>query len=159
MLESFELRVRLGGMLRLLSVLLLVVVGTTGCKDARPNEITGTWIMRDGSRQILPPELKETQAKIILASDGTFTASDLPGLFYVPDHHPLKLESGTGVWKLAIRDGTQQLFLEFRTIRDWNENLPYGTHLDISRGLHGIHLDYSIDDPDEGRTVEFEKVH
>src|SRR5947208_1156937 len=72
----------MGAVLRLLSIAFLLFFGMLGCKNIQPSDLTGTWVMRDASRQVLPAELQKASAKIVLDANGTFVASDMPGLFY-----------------------------------------------------------------------------
>lgn len=110
--------------------------------------------MKDSSRQILPVNLRRSQPKIVLDANGTFVASDMPGLL----NSAPQLDSGSGNWKLVSREGEQQVQLDFQTIASWDKaRLPYGTLLDVSREWSRISLHYFIGDPDEGRMIEFEK--
>ncbi len=94
-----------------------------------------------------------------MASNGTFVASDLPGIFYSPGQHDARLETGSGVWKLVTREGEQQVQLKFQKIRDWKENdLPFGTQLDVSRAWTAVNLFYFVGDPDQGERIDFEKT-
>jgi hypothetical protein len=124
-----------------------------GCKSVQPSDLPGTWEMKDGSRESLPPELRNASAKIVLDANETFVASDIPGLFYFPKRRPARLESGSGTWGLVSREGKQQVQLNFQVINDWKDALPYGTQLDVS----GKSLFYFVGDADEGRRVTFEK--
>lgn len=133
--------------------ILVAFFGMLGCKSVQPSDIAGTWVMKDDSRRVLPTELRKASGKIVLDANGTFVASDVPGLFYFPEHHAAQLESGTGAWKLVSREGKQQVQLDFQTIADWKDALPYGTQLDVSKGS----LYYFFGDADEGRRVSFEK--
>ncbi len=143
-------------MLRFLPIALLF--GMLGCKSVQPSALTGTWVMTDASRQVLPTELQKAPAKIVVDVNGTFVASDMPGLFYFPGRRTARLESGSGVWKLVSREGRQQVQLDFHAIADWKEtDLPYGTQLDVSRGFSAVSLYYFLGDADEGRRVEFER--
>jgi hypothetical protein len=102
--------------------------------------------------------LQKASAKIVLNPNGTFVASDMPGLFFFPEHRDARLESGSGMWQLVSREGRQQVQLEFHEIADWKKNeLPYGTQLDVSRGWSAVSLYYFLGDADEGRRIEFEK--
>ena len=115
--------------------------------------------MTDASRQVLPGSMRQTSAKIVLDTNGTFVASNMPGLFFFPEHRDARLESGSGNWKLVTHDGDQQLELEFYEIADWKKNkLPYGTQLNIARGWSSLSLYYFFGDADEGRRIEFEKT-
>ena len=124
-----------------------------GSTSVGPSDLPGTWVIKAASRRVLPAELQRAAATLTLEGNGTFVASDLPGLFYVPGRHAVQLESGSGVWKLVSRDGERQLQLDFQTITGWKDALPYGTHLNASRGS----LFYFLGDPDERRNVSFEK--
>jgi hypothetical protein len=137
---------------------LLLLLGAMACKKIQMTEMTGTWIMNDSSRQVLPTELQKSVPKIILSPDGTFSTVDLPGFFYFPGQRALRLESGSGNWKLMSSEGKQQIQLTFRTIADWNEkDLPYGGQLDLSRGWSRIELFYFMGDADEGKEIDFTK--
>jgi len=82
----------------------------------------------------------------------------MPGLFYVPGRRGIRLESGSGGWKLVAREGRQQVQLDFRAITDWSKTeLPYGTQLDVSNGVSVAKLFYFVGDADEGQRIEFEK--
>jgi hypothetical protein len=141
-----------------LTMLMVLFFGMLGCKTVRSSDLTGTWLMEDSSRQILPPELQKASAKIVVDANGTFVAFDMPGLFYFPGHRAARLESGSGVWKLVSREGKQQIQLDFHAIADWNKtDLPYGTQLDVSRGWSAASLFYFLGDADEGRRIEFQR--
>jgi hypothetical protein len=115
-------------------------------------------VMTDASRQILPDGLRNASAKIVLNPDGSFLASEMPGLFYVPGGRGIRLESGSGGWKLVSREGGQQVQLNFYAITDWSKTeLPYGTQLDVSKGWSLAKLFYFVGDADEGQRIEFEK--
>ena len=60
-------------------------------------------------------------------------------------------ESGRGAWRLVSGEGRVQL--NFQTIEHWNDSLPYGTQLFVSRNS----LSYSLGDPDEERRISFER--
>ncbi|HKW63420.1 MAG TPA: hypothetical protein VJN89_12805 [Candidatus Acidoferrum sp.] len=114
--------------------------------------------MREASRQILPAKLQKASPRLVLNADGSFTASDMPALFHEPGVRQAKLESGSGLWKLVGEGSNQEVQLDFHSITDWKEaNLPYGMQLDVSRGFSTTVLFYFLDDPDEGKRVEFEK--
>lgn len=112
--------------------------------------------MKEASRRVLPIELRKASPKIILHADGTFVASDLPGLFYFPERHPLQLETGAGVWRIGSRrslEEYQEVQLDFQVLAGWKGAFPIGTQLAVSRGS----LFYFLGDPDSGRRVAFEK--
>jgi hypothetical protein len=124
-----------------------------GCTRVGPSDLPGTWVIKAAYRRVLPAELQRAAATLTLEGVGTFVASDLPGLFYVPGRHSVQPQSGSGVWRLVSREGERQLQLDFQTITGWKDVLPYDTHLDASRGS----LFYFLGDPDERRKVSFEK--
>ena len=144
-------------MSRLLPVA-ICLFGMVGCKNVKPADLPGTWVMNDASRQVLPVELQKAAARIVLNRDGTFVASDIPALFFFPGHRAARLESGSGTWKLFLSEGRQEVLLEFHEIVDWKKNeLPYGTQLNVSRGWSALSLYYFFGDADEGRKIEFAK--
>jgi len=114
--------------------------------------------MTDASRQVLPNELQKASAKIVLDPNGTFVTSDIPGLFFFPGRRDVRLESGSGVWKLVSHEGAQQVQFEFHAITGWKQTeLPYGTQLDVSREWSALRLSYFLGDADEGRRIDFKK--
>jgi hypothetical protein len=145
-------------MLKFLPIALLLCFWGLGCKSVQPGDLTGTWVMTEASRKVLPAELQNASAIIVLAgANGTFVASDMPGLslcsFAVPSRHGAQLERGRGFWKLVSREGKQQVQLDFQEIGGWEDRLPYGTQLEVSRGS----LFYFCGDADQGRRVSFER--
>jgi hypothetical protein len=146
-------------MARLIPIVLILFWGLLGCSKVSSSELAGTWVVDEVSRRRLPVELQKASARIVLDENGAFTASDLPGLFYIPPG-PAQLESGRGVWKLVSEKDQQQIQLNFHEILNREEiNFPYGTHLNVSRAWFAITLFYSLGDPDEGRRVNFEKTN
>lgn len=132
------------------AIVVLMLMTMVGCKSTQPSDLTGIWMMEDESRPNLPPDLQKASAKIVLNANGTFIVSDVPGLFEFQGH-PMGLESGRGAWRLVSGEGTVQL--NFQTIEHWNDGLPYGTQLFVSRNS----LSYYLGDPDEGRRISFER--
>src|SRR3954453_17426930 len=119
-------------MLRVLPIAILLCLGLLGCKSAKPADITGTWVVADQSRQrFLPASQRSAAARIVLNTNGTFGASELPeDLLYGPPEAAERLVTGSGVWKLVSREGRQQVQLEFNTITAGQRgNVPYGTML------------------------------
>ncbi len=138
-------------MLRLCPVTLVLVLITLGCGRARLENVTGTWTMKETSRQILPPELNNAQSRIVLSSDGSCTAHLVPGPFQSPPQPP-RLDGDSGVWRIVERAGKEQIQLDFRV-----ENGPFSFPLVISKGWTGITLYYFLGDPDEGLRIDFER--
>jgi hypothetical protein len=144
-------------MLRIVLITYLLL-GVLGCNNVQSSDLTGSWVMTDASRQILPDRLRNASAKIVLSPDGSFFASEMPGLFYVPERRAIRLESGSGGWKLVAREGGQQVQLDFQAITDWSKTeLPYGTQLDVSKVGSVAKLFYFVGDADTGQRIEFEK--
>jgi hypothetical protein len=113
--------------------------------------------MTGSSRQILPMELQKNSAKIVLSANGTFAASDLPGIFDFPPERA-HLDGGSGIWKLVSREGKQQLQFDFELISSGKvNNLPFGMQMEVSKGWAAVSLYYFLGDPDEGLRVSFEK--
>jgi hypothetical protein len=139
-------------------ILLLFTVFNTGCNDVQSHDLRGTWVIKDSSRQVLPPTLRNASAQIFLAADGSFTVSDIPGLLYFPGKRDVGLESGRGSWRLDSHDGSQFVLLTFDDLTGSKPiDLPYGAQLDLSKGWSETNLYYFIGDADEGRKVEFQK--
>jgi hypothetical protein len=152
--------VQYGATLRILPLAMLAfsTLGMLGCKNVQPGDITGTWLMKESSRQALPPELQKVSPKIVLDAKGTFVVTDIPGLFYIPGNHAARPESGSGTWKLISNEGKQQVQFDFHEINDWHKtDLPYGIQFDVSRGWSAVRLFYFLDDADEGRRIDFER--
>jgi hypothetical protein len=138
---------------KLQAFVFLFVLGSVGCKNVQPRDIAGTWVINDAARKFLPTELQNASAQIVLGTNGRFVASDMPGLFYSPARFAARLESGTGSWKLVPGEGKQQVQLDFQTIKNWKDNLPYGTQLDVADKS----LVYFLGDADEGRRITLVK--
>lgn len=123
----------------------ILLLGMPGCRSVEPSDLTGTWVVKDASRQALPAGLQKASAKIVMESNGRFSASDIPALFYFPGQHEARLETGSGDWKIVSREGGQQVQLNLRVIEDWNKNeLPFGAQLDVSRTGTSVNLFYFV---------------
>jgi hypothetical protein len=144
-------------MFRFLAIALLMS-GLLGCRSVKPNNVAGTWTMTESSREILPAEVRQNSAKIVLEANGTFVASDLPGIFDFPPARP-RLDGGSGVWKIVSREGKQQVQLDFQVIPSGRvaTNLPFSTQMEVSDSRSGVRLYYFLGDPDEALRVEFER--
>ena len=148
-------------MLRLWTTAILLCFGLLGCKNATPDDIKGTWIVTNQSRQrFLRAAQQKAEAKLVLDANGTFVASEIPeDLLYGPPEVADLLVTGTGVWKLISREGGQQIQLEFNAIfAGQRGKVPYGTMLNVSRRGASTSLFYfQGGDADQGRRIEFEK--
>jgi hypothetical protein len=124
------------------------------------NEIIGTWVVTNDSRQrLLPAAQQKGSAKIVLDANGSFVASEIPeDLLYGPPEVADRLVTGSGDWKLASREGRQQVQLNFNVIATGQRGrVPYGTQLNVSKRGSLVSLFYFQGDPDQGRKVEFER--
>src|SRR5687767_8359085 len=126
-------------------VLALVLSGALSCSRVERADIVGTWVMTDASRRRLPTDAQKARTELVLQADGSFVATDLPGLFSSEERDAGKLVSGTGVWKLEARGG-QQLQLDFLTHKEPTNPTPIVTLLRVSGGT----LFYFVGDPDDG---------
>jgi len=147
-------------MLKLWPLALFVLSGALGCNrsNVTASDLTGTWVLKEESRHVLPTALKNASGRIVLREDGTFAASDMPGLLY-GDQRRIDLDAGTGAWKLVAREGGQEIQLNFHTITAGSTQLqvPYGTQIMVSKPWSTVTLEYYIGDQDQGLGVEFEK--
>jgi hypothetical protein len=137
---------------------LLLLSGALGCTRVEPADVAGTWVIREASRHNVPTALRRASGRIVFDRSGTFTAAELPALFGFPGRRPARLESGSGTWKIASRDGEPRVELVFQDIADWDSKaLPFQTPLFVSGRSSSLQLYYFLGDPDDGSTVAFEK--
>ena len=145
--------------LRLWPLCLVALLGI-GCNrpGVTARDLAGTWVMKEGSRQVLPNPLRKASPTILLRGDGTFSASEMPGLLY-GDRRSANLDAGTGTWKLVSREGRQEIQVNFSSITAGSTQLPvpYGTQIMISKPWSVVNLEYYIGDQDQGVQVELEK--
>lgn len=140
---------------------LFSLLGMLGCKSVQPSNLAGTWVMKDSSRQVLPTELQNASPKVVLDANGTFVASEMPEELpptppYDVKRRNVRLDTGSGVWKLVSREGKQQVQLNFQTM-EGNKDVPYGTQLDVSQEWSAMSLYYFLGDADEGHRVSLER--
>ncbi len=145
-------------MRRTVAAVLLFCFALLGCRDVTPAEVAGTWVMNEGSRDVLPAGLKDASPQIVLKADGSFVASGLPAFLAFPGHRDERLESGRGKWRLVREEWSQQVQLDFYEIADWPHNeLPFGAQLNVSGGWSAPSLYYFLGDPDAGKRVDLER--
>jgi hypothetical protein len=137
----------------------LLFFGMLGCKSVQPSDLAGTWVATDQSRKGWPPEFQKALAKIVVNADGSFSASEIPEELHTNAKTQRRLDSGTGVWKLASWEGAEHLQLEFHNLPsvDSDSHGSYGLPLTVLKGWSALTLYYSLGDPDEVRRVTFEK--
>jgi len=107
------------------------------------NDVIGMWTLSDESLQHLPADLRRRSTKLILEADGTFKASDLPGLFYA-EPGPIRLDGGSGIWKLDPREGAP-LHLE---VHGGPGVGGAGRQIETSRSWRPVNLSYRVGGPD-----------
>src|SRR5258708_738368 len=142
-------------------IAMLLLFGALGCNRTRvtASDLTGTWVIRDASRQRLPAELRKASAKIVLEANRTFVASDVPGLFYVNPGRA-RLDTGSGVWKLVSREGRQQVQLDFHAIAERKEGpIPWGRQFYFAGGSPAVILFYYVGAPDEAGRIKFKRKY
>ncbi|HWR13873.1 MAG TPA: hypothetical protein VN577_03535 [Terriglobales bacterium] len=146
--------------IKLWPLALLALVGVLGCNRANiaAGDLAGTWVMKQGSREVLPSPLKNASPRILLQKDGTFIASEMPGLLY-GDQRGANLDAGTGTWKLVSREGRQEIQVNFYSITAGSTQLPvpYGTQIMVSKPWSTVNMEYYIGDQDQGVRIELEK--
>jgi hypothetical protein len=102
--------------------------------------------------------LQKAVARIVLSPDGRFVASELPGLLYLPPGR-IPLNSGTGTWRLVLRENRQEVQLDFEApAADKQSGRATTAFVDVSRGWSKADLSYFIGDPDQGHKIDFEKI-
>jgi hypothetical protein len=132
-------------------------LGLSGCKSVKSEDVVGTWLITNESRENVPVELRKNTARIVLNTDGSFTAAELVDKFYfsADGYGP---GGGNGVWKLVSQEGRQQVQLDFHEITNKGLRGTFSMPLEISRGWSSIeNLYYFQGDPDLGRRVEFKR--
>ena len=145
---------------RIILIAAFIVAGVIGCHgtNVTADELAGTWVMTDASQQNLPAALQKASARIVLDTNGIFTASDMALDGLLPgDFRRVQLATGSGVWKLVSREGRSEIQLDFYLLMDNREQTPFGTQLYISKFWTPARLFYFLGDPDQGQRVEFEK--
>jgi hypothetical protein len=136
-----------------LGAVLLFALLVLGCKGVPRRYVVGTWAIRGDSREEMPQGLSRGSGVFTFNRNGAFTASQIPGLLYSQNLRPMRLESGSGNWRVINQGSRQFVQLDFHKIDNWKNPLPFFTQLEIS----SKRLIYFIGNPDDGRIVVFEK--
>jgi hypothetical protein len=146
---------RLVGILAVASVALF----GTACRPdvVEMTDIAGVWTVAAASRDRLPPESRGGTGRLTLASEGAFTASEIPQeLLYDHAAHSL---SGEGMWRIVTDRGEPHIELSFRTISIGQRgSLPYRTELFLDRRGSTRRLFYERGDPDARDRIYFERA-
>ena len=129
-----------------MGLLVLAVLFLIGCSQTKTT-VVGTWVMSESSRQYVPAQLKASTPKLVINSDGSFSASNLPGAFH--SSFEIISNSGQGKWERITDEGRDEVQLNF--------DGDYGTQVYVSNSWGGPTLFYFLDDPDEGLRIELKK--
>lgn len=149
-----------------LIVFATLIATVAGCRDnISPSELPGTWTISRTSQHLFSPEFDVSQAKLVLNSDETFTATGLPQeliLIHATNREAVARINGSGRWKLLERNGfsnTTGFMLEFKAIQGpQTYRLPFSTMIfSVDKTGDTVKLFYFHDDPDLGRRIDFEK--
>jgi hypothetical protein len=152
-----------------LTVILLfaeIIASVAGCgRTVAPSELPGTWTISHNSQHLFPQDFDVSSATLVLKSDGTFTATDLPQeivLIHATGGDTIARINGSGRWvvleRLGFSDATG-FMLEFKAIEGPGQyTLPFSTMLlSLSKSAGVVKIYYFHDDPDLGRRVDFDK--
>jgi hypothetical protein len=143
-------------------VVFSVALAVAACRmrDVSLSEVTGTWKITEESRSSLGSEGAGAAATIRLDPTGSFSAQDLPGSLLGGGVKPRsQYVSGGGSWKLAERNGRQEVALVFDAITSPPDTpVPYGTQLQVYGRRSSVLLIFCEGDPDAGRVIKLEKA-
>ena len=155
-----------GGKQRFLLIIVLLFT-MNGCQEVQTSEVVGTWVMKEQSREWLPPGFEKSLGEITVLANGTFIAYELPekrhfdpGKSY---EREWRITSGSGTWKFVSISGIQHLHLGFNKFTldsADDQDTSYGRPLIISKKWSKvIGLYYHINGPDyPWERIEFEKA-
>ena len=89
------------------SLLLASACGVLGCGTrVEKNDVIGAWSLTRESRQALPEVQRRAPGKIVLNSNGSFTALGVPEhLLYQERDRGGGVVTGTGTWSLVFSEG------------------------------------------------------
>jgi len=112
------------------------------------SDLPGTWTLTRDSREGRPAEARARGSSLVLRANGTFTAQEIPGEIF--DQGPGFI-TGNGRWLMSRRG----LRLDLLTVANGDRTkVPFSTHFRAA----GATLRYFVGDPDDFKTIEFEKV-
>lgn len=138
---------------RLLAMLL--ALSLFGCVEREiPNELVGAWNIAAESRERIPRQLQRDSSALILNSDGTFEARELPGQMWGQENC---MVTGGGHWALSKGDHRALTLALVRATECDRLRVPNGTDLFASATRRGVMLHYFIGDPDDRKTIDFVK--
>ena len=123
----------------------VVVLASLGCRPSAKPE--GTWVMAASSSRYLPAQMKDVTPRLVVKSDGSFSASNLPGAFHYSTD--IVSNTGRGRWNRRTEEGRDLVQLIF--------DGSYGTQLEFSDSWGGPTLTYFLGDPDQGHRIELKK--
>src|SRR2546427_12575493 len=129
-------------MVRRMGLLALAVL-LLGCTQSKTG-VVGTWVMSESSRQYVPVPLRGSTPKLVINSDGRFSAFNLPGAFHFATE--IVSNTGQGKWKRITDEGRDEIQLTF--------DGSYGGQLLGSESGGGPTPTYFFGDPDQGHRIE-----
>jgi hypothetical protein len=148
-------------MWRIVSIALFGAQALFGCRSekAGTQDLLGKWTISLDSRRRLPELPQQALMTVELKADQTFLASELPGDLFVVTGRSATLVSGSGVWKLNVKDGEQYILLEFRTVNTGGPEIrvPFGAELYFTKRRHDVSLYYFRGDPDQNVRIVFHR--
>jgi RHS repeat-associated protein len=147
--------------LRCVLACLFALVGC-GSKQISESDLVGAWVPTEESRTFLSPRSLDTGVELVLSPSGDFRSKGIPGelLYSLPGMAHSGPVSGNGTWKIGKVDGEAALLLTFTTIAGPNDfKVPNGTQLLISGNDSRALLYFFMGDPDQGKRVDFHRLH
>ena len=139
--------------------ILVLWIACAGCaaEPVTVGEIAGKWLITPESR--LQLQLGATRAELMVGSDGTFQAFELPAdMLYVEQSTSPTPISGSGRWTVDQESGREIIRLRFLEIQQGRRmGIPYSSSLYVTRKRGVLSLYYFSGDPDEGNMISFIK--
>jgi len=137
---------------------LFPLLATPGCGRAHfeARHFFGTWRIVERT----PPSaaVGSGAAEIVLRSNGTFTATNVPADWLAPIRKvPSRLSLLTGTWAIDDRLDSDRLLLSIQKA-DKELPVPYGAELMPDGSPDAPALFYYVGDPDENRRVFFKRT-
>ena len=133
-------------MVRRFGLCVFAVLFLIGCSQTK-TDVVGTWVMSESSSQYVPTQLRGSTPKLVINSDGTFSASNMPGSFHFSSE--IISNTGQGKWTRITDEGQDDIQLTF--------DGSYGGQLLVSDSWGGPTLSYFLGDPDQVHRIEFKR--
>src|SRR5947207_2650977 len=120
-------------MVRRFGLCVLAVLFLIGCSQTKI-DVVGNWVMSESSSQYMPTQLRGSTPKLVINSDGTFSASNMPGSFHFSSE--IISNTGQGKWTRITDEGQDEIQLTF--------DGSYGGQLLVSDSWGGPTLSYFL---------------